>query len=225
MHFSRVVIASRYPVVLLGLNCLLETERDFKVVSRCSDHASCFKAIRELVPDIAILDMSLPDIFGQGMLDVASSGTPAARLVFFTTSVEDRDLVRLAAAGAYGVILSDEKPETFIQILRQVANGRRMVPPRSSEQAISSAQPAIPEKSPAVLTNRERQIMRLVSEGLSNKEIGRRLKVADGTIKVHLHHIFRKLEISNRTVLARFADSSPGRSVSLPPNMGPYQRT
>ena len=210
MHFSRVVIVSRYPVVLLGLNCLLEAERDFKIVARCSDHASCFKAIRDLAPDIAILDMSLSDIFGQEMLDIASSATPAVRLVCFTTSVEDRDLALLAAAGAYGVILSDEKPETFIQILRQVADGRRMVPPPSSEEAISSAQSAIPEKCPAVLTDRERQIMRLVSEGVSNKEIGRRLKVADGTIKVHLHHIFRKLEISNRTILATLAVSSPG---------------
>ncbi|UGY17330.1 LuxR C-terminal-related transcriptional regulator [Bradyrhizobium septentrionale] len=208
MNFSRVVIASRYPVVLLGLNCLLEAERDFKVVARCNDGASCFKAIRSLAPDIAILDMSMPDIFAQATPDIANSGTPGVRLVFLATSVEDRDLAMLAAAGAYGVILSEEEPETLIQMLRQVADGQRMLPPPASEEVISRAPTAIPEKYLAVLTERERQIMRLVSEGLSNKEIGRRLKVADGTIKVHLHHIFRKLEISNRTVLATLAISS-----------------
>lgn len=210
MHFSRVVIASRYPVVLLGLNCLLEAERDFKVVARCNDAASCLEAIRSAAPDIAILDMSMPDILGQAMLGIASSGRSAVRLVFLATSIEDRDLATLAAAGAYGVMLSDEEPETLLQTLRQVADGQRMLPPPACEEAISCAQTTIPEKYLAMLTDRERQIMRLVSEGLSNKEIGRRLKVADGTIKVHLHHIFRKLEISNRTILATLAISHSG---------------
>jgi two-component system nitrate/nitrite response regulator NarL len=210
MHFSRLVIASRYPVVLLGLNCLLEAERDFKVVARCNDAASCFEAVRGLAPDIAILDMSMPDIFEQATIDIGNSATPAARLVFLATSVEDRDLAMLAAAGAYGVMLHDEEPETLIQTLRQVADGQKMLPPPSCEETISRAQTAMPEKYLAMLTERERQIMNLVSEGLSNKEIGRRLKVADGTIKVHLHHIFRKLEISNRTILATLAVSYAG---------------
>lgn len=215
MRCSRVVVASRYPVVLLGLNCLLEAERDFKVVAHCSDSASCFKAIRSLAPDIAILDTSMPDIFWQAVLEIANSRTPAVRLVLFAASVEDRDLAMLAAVGAYGVILKEQEPETLLQILRQVADGQRMLPLPSCEEASSSAQTsctqtAIPEKYLAVLTDRERQIMRLVSEGLSNKEIGRRLKVADGTIKVHLHHIFRKLEISNRTILATLAVSYSG---------------
>ncbi|WP_245334783.1 LuxR C-terminal-related transcriptional regulator [Bradyrhizobium mercantei] len=215
MHFSRVVIASRYPVVLLGLNCLLEAERDFQVVARCNDSASCFEAIRGVAPDIAILDMSMPDVLGQAMLDIANSSTPPVRLVFLATSIEDRDLAALAAAGAYGVILSEEEPETLVQTLRQVADGQRMLP-LPSEEPISRAQTAIPEKYLAMLTDRERQIMRLVSEGLSNKEIGRRLKVADGTIKVHLHHIFRKLEISNRTVLATLAVSHSGPGGGFP---------
>ena len=210
MHFSRVVIASRFPVVLLGLNSLLEAERDFQVVARCNDGASCFEAIRGLAPDIAILDMSMPDILGQATLDIASTATAAARLVFLASSIEDRDLAVLAAAGAYAVILSDEEPETLVQTLRQVADGQKMLPPPACEDALSRVQTAMPEKYLAALTERERQIMSLVSEGLSNKEIGRRLKVADGTIKVHLHHIFRKLEISNRTVLARLVVSQVG---------------
>lgn len=216
MHFSRVVIASRFPIVLLGLNCLLEAERDFQIVARCNDSASCFEAIRSVAPDIAILDMSMPDILGQAMLDIANSGTPAVRLVFLATSVEDPDLATLAAAGAYGVILSEEEPETLMQTLRQVADGQKMLPVPSCEEAISGTQSAILEKYLAMLTDRERQIVRLVSEGLSNKEIGRRLKVADGTIKVHLHHIFRKLEINNRTTLATLAvsHSGPGGSPS-----------
>ncbi|GKQ49658.1 hypothetical protein BRSPCE3_05120 [Bradyrhizobium sp. Ce-3] len=152
----------------------------------------------------------MPDVLGQVMLDIANSGAPAVRLVFLATSVEDRDLATLAQAGAYGVILSEEEPETLVQTLRQVADGQKMLPVPACDEAISGTQSAILEKYLAMLTERERQIVRLVSEGLSNKEIGRRLKVADGTIKVHLHHIFRKLEINNRTILATLAVSHSG---------------
>ena len=214
MHFSRVVIASRYPVVLLGLNCLLDAERDFSVAARCNDSASCFNAIRDLVPDIAILDLSMPNILGQALLYIANSRTPGVRFVFLATTVDDRELTMLAEVGAFGVILNDEEPQILLQTLRQVASGHRMLPAPSSDAAVSSRQSTVAEKHLAVLTDRERQIMRLVSEGLSNKEIGRRLKVTDGTIKVHLHHIFRKLEIGNRTTLATLAVSYPEPSGS-----------
>ena len=92
----------------------------------------------------------------------------------------------------------------------QITNtGQRLLPLPSSDQSVARERGniAIAENVLTVLTDRERQIMALVSEGLSNKEIGRRLNVADGTIKVHLHHIYQKLEISNRTVLAALAIS------------------
>jgi DNA-binding NarL/FixJ family response regulator len=133
--------------------------------------------------------------------------------VFFTASIEDRELVSLAAAGAYGVIPKDVAIEILVQSLRQVADGQRLLPLPSSDQSVPREQRsiAIAENMLTVLTDRERQIMALVSEGLSNKEIGRRLNIADGTIKVHLHHVFQKLEISNRTVLAALAISQNER--------------
>jgi two-component system, NarL family, nitrate/nitrite response regulator NarL len=94
-----------------------------------------------------------------------------------------------------------------VQSLRQVAEGQRLLPLPHSDQTVprERATITITENMLTVLTDRERQIMSLVSEGLSNKKIGRRLNIADGTIKVHLHHIYQKLEISNRTVLAALA--------------------
>ena len=86
------------------------------------------------------------------------------------------------------------------------------MPLLSPEQTVSREQGAIAENALTTLTDRERQIMRLVSEGLSNKEIGRRLNITDGTIKVHLHHIFQKLEINNRTVLAALVISQNDRA-------------
>jgi two-component system nitrate/nitrite response regulator NarL len=162
-----------------------------------------------LLPDIAIFDISMPGLTGLEILAVANSESLPTRLVFFTASIEDRELVESAAEGAYGVIPKDVAPDILVQSLRQVAEGQRLLPLPSSGQTETQARGsiAIAESVLTVLTDRERQIMGLVSEGLSNKEIGRRLNIADGTIKVHLHHIFQKLEISNRTVLAALAIS------------------
>ena len=210
MRCTRLVIADRHPVVLQGLTSVLVAQNGLKVVACCSDGHSCIEAIRSFVPDIAILDISMPGLTGLEILTIANSERLSTRLVFFTASVQDRELVMAAAAGAYGVILKDVALEILVQSLRRVACGHRL-PLRSSDKAVpperEQSNIAIAENVLAMLTDRERQIMALVSEGLSNKEIGRRLKIADGTIKVHLHHVYQKLEISNRTVLAALAIS------------------
>jgi len=205
MRCTSVVIADRHPVVLQGLTNVLTAESGFKIVACCSDGTDCIEAIRSLVPDIAILDISLPGLTGLEILTIANSESLPTRMVFFTASVEDRELIVSAAAGAYGVILKDVAPEILMQSLREIADGQRLLPlptvPREQGNVANT------ENVLTVLTERERQIMRLVSGGLSNKEIGRRLNITDGTIKQHLHHIYQKLEISNRTVLAAFVIS------------------
>jgi two-component system nitrate/nitrite response regulator NarL len=216
MRWTSVVIADRHPVVLQGLTNILGAQSGFNIVACCSDGTNCIEAIRSLVPDIAILDISMPGLTGLEVLAIVNSESLSTRLVFFTASVEDRELVILAATGAYGVILKDVAPEVLVQSLRQVADGKRLPPLLSSDQTVRREQIAITENVLAVLTDRERQIMRLVSEGLSNKAIGRRLNIAGGTIKVHLHHIYQKLEINNRTVLAALAISHSDRA-DVPP--------
>jgi two-component system, NarL family, nitrate/nitrite response regulator NarL len=206
MRCINVLIADRHPVVLQGLMNLLGAESGFKVVASCSDGTNCIEAIRRFVPDIAILDISMLGLTGLEILAIANSESLPTRLVFFTASIDDRELVVSAAAGAYGVIPKDVTPEILLQSLRQVADGQRLLPLPSSDQ-VSREQSAVRENALMVLTDREHQIMCLVSEGLSNKEIGRRLNISDGTIKVHLHHIYEKLEISNRTALAALAIS------------------
>ena len=208
MRCTSVVIADRHPVVLQGLMKVLRAEGGFEIVASCGDGTSCIDAIRNLGPEIAILDISMPGLTGLEILTIANSESLSTRLVFFTASIEDRELVMSATAGAYGIIPKDVEVEILVQSLRQVADGQRLLPVPSA-QAVSREQRniAVTDNALTVLTDRERQIMRLVSEGLSNKEIGRRLNIADGTIKQHLHHIYQKLEISNRTVLAALAIS------------------
>jgi two-component system nitrate/nitrite response regulator NarL len=212
MRCNSVVIADRYPVVLLGLSAVLAAHRDFSVVASCSDGTSCIEALRNLVPDIAIIDLSMPGVSGLEILSIVNSENLSTRLVFLIASDEDSELVMSAGADGYSVISKDVAPEALMRSLRQIAEGPRLLP-LSAEQSPSRGQSTATGNALTMLTDRERQIMRLVSEGLSNKEIGRRLNIADGTIKVHLHNIFQKLEISNRTVLAALAISYSDRVV------------
>ena len=212
MRCTSVVIADRHPIVLQGLSHLLGAHCDFNIVACCSDGASCIDALRKFVPDIAVLGVSIPGVTETEILSIVNSENLSTRVVFFTASDEDCELVMAAAADGYSVITKDAAPEVVLQSLREVATDQRLLPPLSPEQAVSREQSGIAENALTILTERESQIMRLVSEGLSNKEIGRRLNISDGTIKVHLHHIFRKLEISNRTVLAALAISLNDRA-------------
>jgi two-component system nitrate/nitrite response regulator NarL len=220
MRCINVLIADRCPVVVEGLRKVLRAQHNFKIVACCSDGISCVEAIRSLRPDIAILDISMPGLTGLEILSIVNSEGFSTRVVFFTATVEDRELVM--SATAYGIILKDATPEFLVKSLQQVADGQRLLPRPSSDQ-LSREQIAVTGNALTMLTDREHQIMCLVSGGLSNKEIGRRLNISDGTIKVHLHHIYQKLEISNRTELAALAISqteisSPPRKIKFPDN-------
>lgn len=211
MRHISVVIVDRHPVVLQGLSNVLGAAADFNIVASCSDAASCIEAIRNLAPDIAIVDPAMPEFGALKVLSTVNSENRSTHLVFFASS-EDCELVFAATPATCSIVLKDTAPEALVQSLRHIANGHKLLPSAPSGSIVSQEQAANSENALTALTDRECQIMRLVSEGLSNKEIGRRLNIADGTIKVHLHNIFQKLEISNRTVLAALAISQHDRA-------------
>ncbi|WP_244553934.1 LuxR C-terminal-related transcriptional regulator [Bradyrhizobium arachidis] len=208
-----MVIADRHPMVLQGLSSLLGAEGDFEVVASCSDAASCVQAIERLAPDIAILDSTMPELIALSS-SVLNPADRSIRLAFFMPS-EDYDLLLPDALDGCSVVLKETLSEVLVQSLRQIARGERILPQPSIDQATPAGHGVTSDSALAMLTDRERQIMRLVSEGLSNKQIGRRLNIADGTIKVHLHHVFQKLEISNRTALAALAISQNDRGTPV----------
>lgn len=208
MRRFRIVIADRHPIVLQGISSVISTQHDLEIVASCGDGGSCIEAIRLLAPDIAVVDAAMPGISRPELLALANTGGRGTLVVFFAGTDDDHELQRLAADGACIALTKQAPPETLVATLRKGVQGQGLGSrlPRAGEISEES-DTAGEEKSLTQLTARERQIMRLVSEGLSNKGIGRRLNIADGTIKVHLHHIFQKLDISNRTVLATLAIS------------------
>ena len=203
-----IVIAADYPVVLCGLNTILRAENDFTVVASCCDVASCIEAIRDLSPNLALLDVSLPGQSGPQILAAIKSDNLYTRVVFLSASSEASDGVQSIVRRACGVIPRDSAPNILLRFLRRISSGLELSPISESSNKRGHGPGRSTEPPSTVLTERERQIMHLVSTGQSNKEIGRQLNLTEGTVKVHLHHMFQKLAVHNRTALAVLATPS-----------------
>jgi DNA-binding NarL/FixJ family response regulator len=203
-----VVIADRHPLFLCGLKSVLQAECEFKVVAACQDGTTGLKAIRDLSPDLALLDVCLPSEGGLAILAAISSENIRTRVIFLSASLGASAGVTAIAGGAYGIIPQEATPLLLVRSLRKVAAGQKLLPVASWDPELRDGQHGSPgrfEPLCAGLTERERQVVLLVREGLSNKEVGRQLNLSEGTIKVHLHRVYQKLVIRNRTALAVMA--------------------
>jgi DNA-binding NarL/FixJ family response regulator len=200
-----IVVADCHPVFLRGLISILQSERNFDVVASCGDGMKSLQAIRELSPDIALLDSSMPTLSGVKVLATSIAERSRTRILLLAPATE-RVSMFAASIGAYGVVPRDVPPDVLIHGLRQVADGRRLSIREFHAGEARTATYTF-ENALAVLTERERQIAKLVSAGLSNKEVGRQLNLTAGTIKVHLHNIYEKLGVNNRTRLTALAVS------------------
>jgi two-component system nitrate/nitrite response regulator NarL len=202
-----VVIAAGNPV-LFGLTAILSAEGDFNVVASCRDGASCVEAIRDLSPNLALLDVSLPGQSGLQVVAAIKSEHLCTQVVFLSSG--DSGEKKPIAWHRHGVIPEESAQHPLLDFLRQIASGPGESPtPESLNRHRRGPQDTLSLST--ALTERERQIMHLVSEGQSNKEVGRQLTLCEGTVKVHLHHIYQKLAIRNRTALAASAARSGGQ--------------
>ncbi len=203
MQQLRIVIADRRPLVLRGLANVLESEADFEVIAQCDRGDACMRAVRDLRPHLALVDASLPRLSGVEITRTARVERLDTRILLLVgrTTREEAS----ACAGPDGVIANDAPLDKFISQLRRLAASRasdRNARCAQSGEALAQLAQCPSTFTLDALTERERQVMRLVSAGLSNKEVGRRLQVSNGTVKVHLHNIYQKLSIANRTALA-----------------------
>src|SRR3954453_8846066 len=202
----RLLLVDPQPIVLQGLRSVLGTQPDFDVVAASSDRTSCLEAIRKLTPDVALLADKVPDLTVSEILAIVKAEKLSTRLLFFTESDTDHDLTSAIAAGACSAISKYASPATMLRSLRLMTkSGVALEKSDLSATGKEADGDSKVEGMLELLTQRERQIARLVAEGMSNKEIARQLNVSDGTVKVHLYNIFQKLEITNRTVLATIA--------------------
>lgn len=215
MRCVRVVIADRHPLVLRGLANLLNAAKNFEVIASCRNGAECIQAIRNESPDIALIGIQMSGIPGLDILAATTAACLLTRVIFLAASTELREMIIASATGAHRPLHTEAM---LVHWLRQVAVDQRSLPPALSDDKEAQPNQQIPVRaavsinSLALLTERECEIMYAVSEGLSNKEVGRRLSISEGTIKVHLHHIYHKLGINNRASLAALAATHLGQT-------------
>jgi DNA-binding NarL/FixJ family response regulator len=189
----------------------LRAESDFAVVASCRDSTACLEAIRKLSPELAVLDAALPNQGALQVLTIIRSEQLGTQVIFLSESPDSSSTADLVSKGAYRVLSKETSLENLVRCVRDVPDGQKSEPKLLNGHDLSARSRT---ESPCdVLTERERQIMQLVREGLSNKDIGRQCNLSDGTVKVHLHHIYEKLAIRNRTALAVLATGDLHASV------------
>ena len=198
-----LVVADDHPIVLEGVVGVLRMHRDLNIVAVCSEGLGAARAIREFRPDVAVLDVSMPGMSGIDILSTIVEHRYETKVIFLTAGMSDKQLLTAIAQRACGLILKDEAADNIVKCVREVAAGRKWIPTNIVEAALEREEGRrdLIDK----LTVRERQVTSLISEGVSNKAIGRQLNLTEGTVKIHLHNIYSKLEVPNRTALTTLA--------------------
>jgi two-component system, NarL family, nitrate/nitrite response regulator NarL len=198
-----VVIADDHPVVLQGITEILRAQPDISVVAACNGGRDATAAIQQFTPDVAVLDIIMPDLSGLDVLLSIVGDRFKTRVVLLTAVATDDRILAAMTGGAKGLLFKDAAPDNLVDCVREVANGKLCFPNDLIDAALKreSGRQADGECSIGALTPREAQVTLLVSEGLSNKLVAWQLKMAEGTVKVYLHNIYEKLGIPNRTAL------------------------
>ena len=202
----RVVLVDDHPIVLDGLAQLFKLEPDFQVVARCRDGDEAVRVIAAEEPDLAVLDIRLPRLDGLGVLERIQRERLTTRVVLLTAAIESRQVVEALRLGARGLVLKEMAPELLVQAARRVHAGGQWFDPSLVSRAVEGLvrRGDAPPKSER-LTPREREIVAMVVEGLRNRVIAERLGISEGTVKLHLHHVYEKLDLSGRVELLLFA--------------------
>ena len=203
----RILVGDHHPLVLRGVVDLLKGEKGLDVVAKCTSGLECLKTMRELKPDLALIEMDLPGLHAPQIVAAATAEGLPTRILIFAVSADDIEIAAAAAAGAYAVVLKDAEPEALLHCLHEAAAGRKTIPAELLQAARAKADAPRGSHFGKVLTHREQTVLLLAAHGMSNKEIARRLHLADGTVKVHLHNIFEKLGVTKRSALAALVNS------------------
>ncbi len=196
-----VILVDDHPLLLRGLQSLLGTAPDFEIVAATTSGANALSVIRERQPDLALVDIAMPDTDGLQILEAVFANRWPVRVIVLSATLKDRQIADALALDAWGILLKEYAPDALLDCMRQVAGGEKWLPAELLARAARATRDDTPEKL-NLLTAREREVAVLICSGLSNRAIAKRLGTSEGTIGMHLHNIYGKLDITNRTMLA-----------------------
>ncbi len=204
----RVVVADDQRLLRESLRLVLDAQGDIRVVGVAEDGAQAARLAAETLADVVLMDLRMPGTDGVEGTRRVREARPQAAVLVFTTFEDDEAARQALQAGATGYVLKDLLPEDLAHAIRTVARGHALITPGLASRLAGSA--LRPERAGAPgegeeLTAREREILGLVAEGLSNREIARRLFITEGTVKNHLSHLFQKMSARRRTEALRRA--------------------
>ena len=202
----RIMLADDHPVVRDGLRAMLGTQPDFQVVSEAGNGAEAVQLAAQLKPDVILLDLEMPELDGVAALEKIRAANPAARIIILTAYDEDERIVSAVVAGAQGYLLKGAPREDIFRAIRVVRDGGSLLQPvvatKLREHLSGQAAKLVDSVD---LTPREIDVLQLLAQGKSNKQIAADLAITERTTKFHVSSILSKLEAANRTEAVKIA--------------------
>ena len=189
----RVLLAEDHEVVRDGLAAIIDYQPDMTVVGHACNGEEAVERFAELKPDITLMDLRMPGMGGAPAIEAIRKKFGDARIIVLTTYDGDENIYRALKAGAKGYLLKDSGKDDLLSAIRAVHEGRSYVPAEIATRLVTRTQAGAP------LTRREIEVLQLMAEGKSNKEIGAALFISEGTVKTHVNSIHEKLSVSDRT--------------------------
>jgi DNA-binding NarL/FixJ family response regulator len=206
----RILLVDDHSLFRMGVASLLSAEPGFEVVGEAADGQEAIEGARRLMPDLILMDLSMPGVDGLEATRRIKEEMPYVRIVMLTFSDDARDLFEAIKSGAHGYLLKKIDPQAFFETLRGAVNGEAAISPEMATKLLTEFAKLAgraPE-SPApqtTLSPRENQVLDLITHGKTNKEIAAALAIAEGTVKNHMRNILEKLHLENRVQAAAFA--------------------
>src|SRR5216684_6834301 len=204
----RVLMADDHVIFRTGLRKLLETEDDIKIVGEASNGHECVDMLTKLEPDILLLDLRMPDKGGLEVLEEINVDSLNTRVIVLTAGEDDRDAVRAMRLGARGFVLKQSASDLLVNSIHRIHDGEIWLDNGVTAEvmgAFAKDSNGSSRGDKPLLSDREKQVVQLVVQGYSNREIGQELFISDQTVKNHLHNLFNKLGVSDRLELALYA--------------------
>ncbi|MFQ5859482.1 MAG: response regulator [Anaerolineae bacterium] len=205
----RVLLVDDHVLFRKGLTALLSSQADFNVVGEAENGLEALEQARKLMPDLILMDIAMPVCDGLAATQRILAEMPYVKIVVLTVAEDDRSLFEAIKSGAHGYLLKKLEPDELFEMLRGVSLGQapisRFMAAKIMHEFSQLAKRANTEPGAQLLTDREREVLQLVAQGLTNKEIADRLVIAENTVKNHLKNILAKLHLENRVQAAAYA--------------------